>query len=490
MRDAGVYTVVSLASLPSTANLIGNTWVFKVKQNANGTVERLKARITAKGCAQKHGIDYRESFSPVANSTTIRLVIYCLVQRKLLGRSFDIKTAFLYGTLHDHERVYMRVPEGVPDRDNSTCWALQKCLYGLRQSARRFNEHLHATLTKIGYVRSQHDPCLYLRVTKDSFTLIVIVVDDILMATSSDDIADEFLAAMRDTYKMKDLGRPTYTIGMHFESCADGGYTISQQRYLSDIVAKFSTANIPSSTIPMPSALRLTPTGSVSDPDFPLCDATRYRSLVGSLMYALLTRPDVATPVSMLDRFMQAPRKVHMVSALRVLGYLRSTIDLRLHYRPSSDPPLLKCYVDSDWAADAATRRSRYGYAIYIGKALLCWRSKLHSAITLSTAEAEYVAASETAKEVLWLRQLLSEIGFPQRTATIMFEDNVPAFSWLQITVSPDATNISRSKCISSATSPVPKQLSLSRLEPAIKEPTSSPRISLAHLSRNTAHRF
>jgi len=425
VQNANVYKIVNINSLPATANLIGNTWVFKVKQNGDGSVERLKARITAKGCSQKHGVDYQESFAPVANSTTIRLVICCLVQRRLVGRSFDVKTAFLYGELHDHERVYMRVPEGVPNRDPTTCWALQKCLYGLRQSARRFNEHLHNTLTTIGYTRSKHDPCLYHNITKDSFTLLVIVVDDILMATTSDQIADEFLAAMRDTYNMKDLGRPKYTIGMHFEHSANGGYTISQRRYLNDIISRFSDSNIPSATIPMPSALRLTPTGSVSDPNSPPCDPTLYRSLVGSLMYALLTRPDVSTPVSMLARFMSAPLKIHMDSALRVLGYLRSTIDLCLHYHPSSTPsPQLKCYVDSDWAADAATRRSRYGYAIYLGSALLCWRSKLHSAITLSTAEAEYVAASETAKEILWLRQLLTEIGFSQRAATVMFEDN------------------------------------------------------------------
>jgi histone deacetylase 1/2 len=426
VRNATVYEVISISNLPPSANLIGNTWVFKVKQNSDGSVERLKARITAKGCSQKEGIDYQEVFAPVANQTTIRLVIFCLVQRGLIGRSFDVKTAFLYGDLHAHERVYMRVPEGVPNRDKSTCWALQKCIYGLKQSARRFNEHLHSTLTTIGYTRSAHDPCLYINITPSSFTVLVIVVDDILMATSDNTIANTFLANMRETYQMKDLGEPSYTIGIHFERNAEtNGYTISQKRYLEDVIARFSSANLPTATIPMPSALRLTSTGLANDSDSPLCDPLMYRSLIGSLMYVLLTRPDVATPISMLARFMHAPRKVHLDSALRVLGYLRTTKDMCLHYnRTDTTKPQLRCYVDSDWAADADTRRSRYGFAIYLGSSLLCWRSKLHSSITLSTAEAEYVAASETAKEILWLRQLTTEIGFPQTSATTMFEDN------------------------------------------------------------------
>jgi transposase InsO family protein len=426
VASAGVYHLVDKSSLPTDANIIGFTWVFKIKVNADGTIERYKARITAKGCSQKSGVDFQESgiFAPVASATTIRLVIYCIVQRGLLGRSFDIKTAFLYGTLSADERVYMRIPDGA-DSPPGKCWSLQRCLYGLKQSARRFNEHLHKSLISIDFTQSINDPCLYHSITAESYTLVVIVVDDVLMATTSDALGDKFLESMRKIYSMKDLGRPTYTVGTHFERDPSGNYTISQKRYISDLINKYATNTLPVTSLPMDPSLRLCPSGSTTSPvDSPDFDPTRYRSLIGSLMYTLLTRPDVAAPVSMLARFMSAPKLFHWECGLRVLGYLKSTLDLCLTYTRSATPPKLVCYVDSDWASDAETRRSRYGYAIYLGQALISWRSKLHSSIALSTAEAEYIGASQAAKEILWLRQLLADIGFPQSEPTVVFEDN------------------------------------------------------------------
>ena len=141
-------------------------------------------------------------------------------------------------------------------------------------------------------------------------------------------------------------------------------------------------------------------------------------------MYAVITRPDVAAPVSMCARFLSTPTVAHFEQALGVLKYLLCTTTLKLEYKRTSNP-VLSCYVDASWAEERDKRRSRYGYAIYYGNALICWRSKLHACICLSTAEAEYVALTEACKDVMWLRHMLNEIGNAQTSATVVYEDNI-----------------------------------------------------------------
>ena len=196
------------------------------------------------------------------------------------------------------------------------------------------------------------------------------------------------------------------------------------RQYIQDLKDRFAEhldLDRPTKT-PAPANLQLVSTGIARmEPSQP-ADQDLYRALVGSLMYAVLTRPDIAAPVSMCARFLANPVQAHMTQAARVLRYLLYTQNLPLVYRRTS-APVLEAYADASWGGCPETRRSRFGFAIYYGNSLLSWKSKLHPCICLSSAEAEYIAATEVTKEIMWIRGALAELGLKQST-TVIHEDN------------------------------------------------------------------
>ena len=418
VKDQGVYVFVE--KLPPGIKALNCLWVFKVKCGPDGKVTRYKARITVDGKSQVYGIDFHETFAPVAFATTIRLLFAIALSLGLTFRQFDIKCAFLSATLPENERVYMRAPPGFGKRGY---WHLRKSLYGLRQSPRLFNQHLHASLTKVGFTACTFDPCLYHHAECGAY--LVIVVDDMILASPSDAFTANFAAEMRKVYDIKDLGIPEYVIGVRI-SVSPTAIKFTQDRYIEDMYAEHQPGGKATSTPAVPSDV-LCMSGVHGQAESPLLpNAKIYRSLVGSLMYALITRPDVAAAVSMVARYLAKPRIAHLQAAQRILRYLHHTRAMSLVFNKIAIKELsVTAFADSSWANDIDTRRSRYGYAVYVGKSLVSWRSKLHAAVALSTAEAEYCAATEAAKHIKWVRSLVSfmlpKISLPP---TVIYEDN------------------------------------------------------------------
>jgi hypothetical protein len=236
---------------------------------------------------------------------------------------------------------------------------------------------------------------LYFQRHGTELSLLAVVVDDLLLATPNLDLADRFRTSMSEVFDFKAMGIPRYMIGLHLRHeplCLH----ISQRQYIEDVGLRFADLLGPVKPTSTPAAgnLRLVKSGLADQPASPPADRDLYRSLVGSLMYAVVSRPDVAVPVSMCARFLANPTVAHLQAARRVLLYLLTTKTLSLLYTRSISPVLVS-YVDSSWAADLDTRRSRYGFALFYGRALVGWRSKLHSCISLSSAEAEYIGATE-----------------------------------------------------------------------------------------------
>ena len=199
-----------------------------------------------------------------------------------------------------------------------------------------------------------------------------------------------------------------------------------QDRYITDLHEKHKGNTRPTAT-PAVANLSMCMTGIKGQKESPLLPVPKvYRSLVGGLMYTLITRPDVAAAVSVCARYLAQPRQAHMNAALRVLSYLYQTRHKALTYHAIDLKHLrITVYADSSWADDADTRRSRYGFALYVGRCLVSWRSKLHSCIALSTAEAEYCAATEAAKQIKWvaslIRFMLPKLELPP---ALLYEDN------------------------------------------------------------------
>jgi len=418
VKEQGVYEFC--ATLPDGVKALGCLWVFKVKCGPDGKVSRFKARITVNGKTQEYGINYGETFAPVAFATTIRLLLALSLVSNLKLRQFDIKCAFLYATLPKNEQVYMRAPPGFGKRGY---WLLKKSLYGLRQSPRLFNQHLHKTLQKLGWESCTFDPCLYRHTTTGAY--LVVVVDDMILASPSDAFAQKFYSDMCKVYDIKDLGVPEYVIGVRVV-LGSNSIKLLQDRYIDDLYEQHTPGDKATSTPAVPSNILCLNGihGAEKSPLLP--DPKIYRSLVGGLMYTLITRPDVAAAVSMCSRYLAQPRTAHLEAAKRVLRYLYHTRKIPLTYNKFGLENLrITVFADSSWANDVDTRRSRYGYAVYIGKALVSWRSKLHSCVALSTAEAEYCAATEAGKHIKWIASLVQFL-FPKNKfpPAILYEDN------------------------------------------------------------------
>ncbi len=420
IRKMDCYDSVSLSRVPEGANIIGFTWVFKVKKKGDGTVERYKARICVDGSKQKYGIDYKEVFSPVATHVTIRLALAIAMHERLVVRQFDIKLAFVSSDID--QPVYMRAPSGSNEPPN-TVWKLKKSLYGLKQAPRLFNTYLNGHLVKLGFTQSSNDPCLYFRIGTHEFTLLVIVVDDILMVTSKLQYAQTFETNMKKIFELKSMGEPSYMIGMNLQKLGDE-LKISQEEYIREITHRFDLQECKPINTPASATDHLVAAGLDEQAvESPLTNEKNYRSLVGALMYAVISRPDVACAVSIAARFLSKPRDAHLKYAKRILRYLYHTRDLCLTYRKTKNPQVTT-YVDSSWSDERDERRSRFGYAIFYGKALIHWKSKLGVTRALSSTEAEYSAATHAAKEVMWINHLLSEIGRKPALPVIMHEDN------------------------------------------------------------------
>ena len=416
LRKQGVYAFVN--ELPSGEIALRCLWVYKVKCGPSGEVTRYKSRLTVNGKSQRYGIDYNKTFSPVAFATSIRLLFALGIANKFKFKQYDIKCAFLYADLPKEQQVYMHAPPG------SGCkgyWLLRKSLYGLRQAPMLFNGHLDKTLRSIGFTPCKFDPCMYLHKTSGAY--LVVVVDDMVLASPSDEFSSYFFTNLSKKYDVKDLGEPAYVIGVRV-NVAPECVKFTQDRYIADLFTLHKPGVAPTNTPATPS-VTLCASGIHKQDASPLLpDPTVYRSLVGGLMYTLITRPDVATAVSVCARYVQSPREAHLAAAKRILRFLHHTRDTPLVYQFCGKALDVKAFVDSSWGNDVDTRRSRFGYGIYVGKSLVAWCSRLHPALAMSSAEAEYTAATEAVKAIKWIVSLMTFLRATPSTPVSVYEDN------------------------------------------------------------------
>lgn len=407
----------ALVDLPSGKKVIDNRWVFKVKMKTDGTVDRYKARLVIRGFTQEYGVDYSETFSPVVKFTSIRTILAIAAQCNLKLKQFDVKTAFLYGELE--EDVYMTQPVGYNDGSGKVC-KLLKSLYGLKQASRCWNKKFTSFIKQFNFNVSASDPCVFIH-SKDGVTIILaIYVDDGLMAASDDECMKPVIDFLNTNFEIKVFEAKCF-LGLEIDQRPDGTIHIHQSAYARKILERFRMTD--SNTVAVP-----------SDPNQVLCASDvrsestfPYREAIGSLMYlAIATRPDISYAIGSCSRFMENPAPVHINAVKRILKYINGTLNFGLCYS-SGREFFLRGFSDADYAGDVNNRRSTSGGVFFLGSCVISWFSTKQRSVTLSTTEAEYVAATEAVKELIWLKRLLSEIAPDIEQGPLFYMDNQSA---------------------------------------------------------------
>ena len=418
----------------STSKPIRCKWVFAKKFNHDGSLNKYKARLVAMGNTQKHGIDYNETFAPTMALKSFRTLIALATAQGFPVYQADVPTAFIQGTLPVDEQIQM-VPPDIPDdisvppdfvhipADHKAL--LVKSLYGLKQSPRVWYSTLKNALSSLGFITSTSDPCLFTWSTPGGQVTMGVYVDDLLYFGPPDMIST-VLESLKTQFNISEMGRATWFLGIHIDQSTPGKITLDQSKYIKDFL---QSLNLPFSR-PISTPLdnhypRLL--SSAPDPTYTPPVSCSYNTIVGKLMYAMVgTRPDLCTAVGILSRYLQAPTNIHWEMALRVLQYLSGTINHGISFQSTGNisndtSPLV--WTDADYANDMAAK-SISGYGMKLCNGPIIWYSKRQSTTAQSTAEAEYISANMCARTLVWLRQLLSCLGFPPTGPTTIYEDN------------------------------------------------------------------
>ncbi|CAL2249791.1 unnamed protein product [Prunus armeniaca] len=410
-----------LVERPFAKPVIGVKWVYKTKLNLDGTVQKNKARLVAKGYSQKPGIDYNETFAPVARVDTIRTLIALAAHKEWSLYQLDVKSAFLNGVLK--EEVYVEQPQGFVKKDEETkVYKLHKALYGLKQAPRAWYDEIDAYFNKAGFKKSPSEATLYVKAEGSDVLIVSLYVDDIVYTGSSSQMIEEFRRDMMEHYEMTDLGVLHHFLGMGVIQSKQRIF-LHQKKYGQKLVEKFGLKDCKIVATPLAMNEKLSKNdGSEA------ADEGEYRQIVGSLLYLTATRPDIMFATSLLARFMHNPTKKHMGIAKRVLRYIQGTIDFGIVFEKGKETTLIG-YCDSDWAGSEDDMRSTSGYVFTMGSGVFSWASIKQNTVALSTAEAEYISAAEATSQAKWLRFVLEDFGEEQIEGTQIMCDNTSAIA-------------------------------------------------------------
>ncbi|KAH9673545.1 retrovirus-related pol polyprotein from transposon RE1 [Citrus sinensis] len=371
-------------------NVLPNKWVYRIKRKADGSIAN---GLVANGFHQQPGLDFGETFSPVVNHNTIRLILAIYVTNSWPIRQLDVQNAFLHGYLQ--EDVYMRQLIGFVDPQYPTfVCKLRRSLYGLKQAPRAWFQWFSSHLEQLGFHESLADYSLFIYSHDSVLLYLLIYVDDILITGNSSYHISQMIHHMSKLFSMKDLGPVHYFLGIEATQTAMGLH-LCQTKYILDLLHRTEFLHSKPMTTPAVSGRRL----SLFDGDL-LSNPTEYRSVVGALQYLTITRPDISFAVNQVCQYMHHPTIAHWCAVKRILRYLKGTTTHGLLY--SSGSMELQAFSDADYAGYPDDRVSTGGSCIFIGLNLISWSSKKQKGVSRSSTEAEYRQLAYTAATLSW----------------------------------------------------------------------------------------
>jgi hypothetical protein len=426
LRSHSVYEEVER---PQNVNVVGCRWVFAVKCDTNNIVEKFKARLTARGFSQQHGVDYFHTFSAVVQYRSLRLLLALAAQRGMKLELMDVVTAYLHADLP--ETVYMQLPEGISSSENNgrnrlqaRVWRLRKALYGLKQAGREWGKLLRSFLLEQSFTQLRSDSCVYVkRAASGGLMLVSTYVDDIPSAVDASAAAEwgDIKRHFERRFDIKFLGDAEWLLNMRIARCpSSGSITLDQQAYTEQLLANVGgfeqcrTVSTPSAQEELSSSM-----APSSAEERRTMATVPYRTVVGALNYlAHSTRPDIAHAVQQVSQYSQDPGAKHWAAVKQILRYLAGTCALGLRFAASSSgsagqlsQPLVS-YVDASHGTCADSMRSTTGWVLGLGEGnWIDWCTRKQTVVALSSCEAEYMALAAAAQGVLWARQFMEEVA-------------------------------------------------------------------------------
>lgn len=418
---------------------VTSKWVFKLKRKPDGSVDKYKARLVARGFTQEQGINFQETFAPTLRIETIRYLLNYALDFDLEVHHMDVNCAFLNGDLK--EEIYLKLPIGFaeqheqPEKFRGQIAKLNKSLYGLKQAMRCWTEKIRSHLTANGVIPSNADSSVYILHSKGGNkieAIIAVYVDDCLIIAKSEKIED-VKKILTKKFKMTDMGKLKGMLGINF-NYQSTFFTMDQSYYLENLLHQFGMNQCRPVTTPVVGGEKFTTEESEK------VDGTQYRRMIGALQYlAKCTRPDIAYAVNQAARKMQEPTHNDLIAVKRILRYLAGTRNYGLLYERRKSN--LLGYADASYG-EQNDRKSTSGYAFVKNGAALTWSSRKQPIVALSSMEAELIALNSAAKESLWLAKLKSDLG-EVAGAILIYQDNQGTIRFAH-----DGTHNDRSKHI------------------------------------------
>jgi Reverse transcriptase (RNA-dependent DNA polymerase)/gag-polypeptide of LTR copia-type/Pol polyprotein, beta-barrel domain/GAG-pre-integrase domain/Integrase core domain len=412
----------TLVPRPANRKVVSSKWVFKYKRDQTGEIVRCKARLVARGFTQVFGLDYIETFSPVAKLASIRILLAIAAVEDLEIHQMDVVTAFLAGDLE--EEVYMEPPEGFEEDGNLVC-KLQKSIYGLKQAPRVWNQKIRRYLRSIGFQHTHADHCIYCNTATG--VIIAMWVDDLVIFGKGMSGINRLKKDLGKEFNMKDLGELKYFLGIQvYRDRASQQIHINQSGYTAMLIKRFNMENSNPVSTPLATGTKLLK--STDGDGYKSVDPRHYQSIIGSQMYAMLcTRPDIAFAISQTSQFNTNPNSTHEAAAKRALRYLNGTMDLGITFSGRLGMKL-EGYSDADWAG-GEDRRSISGNLFTLAGGTIVHSSKKQNSVALSSTESEYMAVVQAAKESIWIQRFVKELGRNLDNGKVIYVDNQGAIA-------------------------------------------------------------
>ena len=434
LKNLNTFQPVLRSSLPPDTSVLKSTWVFKIKRLPSRIIRKFKARLCVRGDLQRHGIDYWDTYAPVVSWTTVRLVLILCQVHGLQSRQVDYVNAYCQAALS--EALFMEIPPRYRANDKKISrqthvLKLLMSLYGLRQTGKNWFLCLKASLLHRGFVQSQIDPCLFYSAT----VVIIVYVDDAILCGLNQHDINQVIESIKSDFKLTDEGDFHTYLGINMRNNLNGTYELIQPHLISkalDVLGLRPDSN-PCHT-PADRLLHRDTSGKERESTW------SYRTVLGIFNYiAMTTRPDISFAVSQCARFAENPKQSHEQALKRIGRYLLKTKERGLIINPNKECQL-KCFVDADFAGlwkvedpeDKKSATSRTGFVLTYAGIPITWCSKLQSLIALSTTEAEYMALSQSMRELLPTQELLRDLSRAfqlgphndPKFASTVFEDN------------------------------------------------------------------